>query len=98
MTRYATSTGKFFTLCSCINADISHTLDPRGYIPVFEYSLNNQSIMIDCETGFVHLTGIWKVCLSFTVFQSESNKLPRFTEIGSWPHESRCGQIDRIST
>ncbi|KEI37010.1 uncharacterized protein L969DRAFT_204943 [Mixia osmundae IAM 14324] len=34
--------------------------DPRGYIPVFEYPLNGQTIMIDCETGFVHFTGIWK--------------------------------------
>ncbi|MBW0493843.1 hypothetical protein O181_033558 [Austropuccinia psidii MF-1] len=34
--------------------------DPRGYIPVFEYPLNGQYIMIDCETGMVHFTGIWK--------------------------------------
>ncbi|KAI7954165.1 hypothetical protein MJO28_006712 [Puccinia striiformis f. sp. tritici] len=34
--------------------------DPRGFIPVFEYPLNGQYIMIDCETGMVHFTGIWK--------------------------------------
>ncbi|KAI5477471.1 hypothetical protein MNV49_006317 [Pseudohyphozyma bogoriensis] len=29
-------------------------------IPVFEYPLNGQTIMIDTETGMVHFTGIWK--------------------------------------
>ncbi|KAI7881079.1 DNA-binding domain of Mlu1-box binding protein MBP1 [Lichtheimia hyalospora FSU 10163] len=43
-------------------AKYSTSLDPRGYIPVYEYTVGNQPIMWDRETGFVHFTGIWK-CL-----------------------------------
>lgn len=36
-------------------------IDPnRSCLTVFEYSLNNQSIMWDYQSGFVHLTSIWK--------------------------------------
>ncbi|KAI8098318.1 transcription regulator HTH, apses-type DNA-binding domain-containing protein, partial [Gilbertella persicaria] len=38
----------------------STSLDPRGYIPVYEYVINNTPIMWDRETGYVHFTGIWK--------------------------------------
>lgn len=38
----------------------STSLDPRGYIPVYEYIINNTPIMWDRETGYVHFTGIWK--------------------------------------
>ncbi|GAA5814728.1 hypothetical protein MFLAVUS_008229 [Mucor flavus] len=38
----------------------STSLDPRGYIPVYEYMINNTPIMWDRETGYVHFTGIWK--------------------------------------
>ncbi|CEP11929.1 hypothetical protein [Parasitella parasitica] len=38
----------------------STSLDPRGYIPVYEYSINGTPIMWDRETGYVHFTGIWK--------------------------------------
>ncbi|CAG8469780.1 13008_t:CDS:2 [Ambispora leptoticha] len=38
----------------------STSLDPRGYIPVYEYDINEQPIMWDRETGYVHFTGIWK--------------------------------------
>ncbi|ORZ11137.1 transcription regulator HTH, apses-type DNA-binding domain-containing protein [Absidia repens] len=38
----------------------STSLDPRGYIPVYEYNINSQPIMWDRETGYVHFTGIWK--------------------------------------
>ncbi|KAI9473906.1 MAG: hypothetical protein EXX96DRAFT_322885 [Benjaminiella poitrasii] len=41
-------------------AKYSTSLDPRGYIPVYEYSILNQPIMWDRETGYVHFTGIWK--------------------------------------
>ncbi|KAI8328738.1 transcription regulator HTH, apses-type DNA-binding domain-containing protein, partial [Chlamydoabsidia padenii] len=41
-------------------AKYSTSLDPRGYIPVYEYIINNQPIMWDRETGYVHFTGIWK--------------------------------------
>ncbi|KAF7311832.1 HTH APSES-type domain-containing protein [Mycena indigotica] len=34
--------------------------DPRGYIPVYEYPLNNQWIMMDIDDGYVLWTGIWK--------------------------------------
>ena len=50
--------------------------DPRGYLcvypphpapatltlpsPVYEYLLNGQSLMVDCDTGYVLWTGIWK--------------------------------------
>lgn len=36
-------------------------LDPmRNYLTVYEYTIKNQSIIWDYETGFVHLPGIWK--------------------------------------
>ncbi|KAI8373996.1 transcription regulator HTH, apses-type DNA-binding domain-containing protein [Choanephora cucurbitarum] len=38
----------------------STSLDPRGYIPVYEYVINNAPVMWDRETGYVHFTGIWK--------------------------------------
>ncbi|KAI8974977.1 transcription regulator HTH, apses-type DNA-binding domain-containing protein [Pilobolus umbonatus] len=38
----------------------STSLDPRGYIPVYEYTIHNTPIMWDRETGYVHFTGIWK--------------------------------------
>ncbi|KAF8149086.1 hypothetical protein B0H34DRAFT_734814 [Crassisporium funariophilum] len=34
--------------------------DPRGYIPVYEYPLNGQWIMMDIDDGYVLWTGIWK--------------------------------------
>ncbi|KAF8339633.1 DNA-binding domain of Mlu1-box binding protein MBP1 [Cantharellus anzutake] len=34
--------------------------DPRGYIPVYEYPLNNQWVMMDVDDGYVLWTGIWK--------------------------------------
>lgn len=36
------------------------SLDPRNYITTFEYKINEQYIMWDYNTGYVHLTGIWK--------------------------------------
>ncbi|KAL7332546.1 hypothetical protein PS15p_204569 [Mucor circinelloides] len=41
-------------------AKYSTSLDPRGYIPVYEYLINGQPIMWDRESGYVHFTGIWK--------------------------------------
>lgn len=36
-------------------------IDPvRNYLTVYEYNINNQWIIWDYETGFVHLTGLWK--------------------------------------
>ncbi|KAJ7651416.1 transcription regulator HTH, apses-type DNA-binding domain-containing protein, partial [Roridomyces roridus] len=34
--------------------------DARGYIPVYEYPLNNQWIMMDIDDGYILWTGIWK--------------------------------------
>ncbi|KAI6025336.1 hypothetical protein BKA83DRAFT_4260198 [Pisolithus microcarpus] len=34
--------------------------DRRGYIPVYEYPLNGQWIMMDIDDGYVLWTGIWK--------------------------------------
>ncbi|KAL1917422.1 uncharacterized protein VTP21DRAFT_3815 [Calcarisporiella thermophila] len=41
-------------------AKYSTSLDPRGFIPVYEFTINDQVIMWDRETGEVHFTGIWK--------------------------------------
>ncbi|CAG8501650.1 8258_t:CDS:2 [Funneliformis mosseae] len=38
----------------------STSLDSRGYIPVYEFIINDQPIMWDRENGYVHFTGIWK--------------------------------------
>ncbi|KAF9650207.1 DNA-binding domain of Mlu1-box binding protein MBP1, partial [Thelephora ganbajun] len=34
--------------------------DPRGYIPVYEYSLRGQWVMMDMDDGYILWTGIWK--------------------------------------
>ncbi|KAL5526692.1 hypothetical protein ACEPAF_8417 [Sanghuangporus sanghuang] len=34
--------------------------DRRGYIPVYEYPLNGQWIMMDIDDGYILWTGIWK--------------------------------------
>ncbi|EIM79150.1 DNA-binding domain of Mlu1-box binding protein MBP1, partial [Stereum hirsutum FP-91666 SS1] len=34
--------------------------DSRGYIPVYEYSLRDQWIMMDADDGYILWTGIWK--------------------------------------
>ncbi|ODV76632.1 DNA-binding domain of Mlu1-box binding protein MBP1, partial [Suhomyces tanzawaensis NRRL Y-17324] len=40
-------------------------IDPvRNYLTVYEYLVNNHWIIWDYETGFVHLTGIWKASSS----------------------------------
>lgn len=40
-------------------------IDPlRTYVTVFEYNINNHWIIWDYETGFVHLTGIWKASIN----------------------------------
>ncbi|KAK6465314.1 hypothetical protein DFJ63DRAFT_310410 [Scheffersomyces coipomensis] len=39
-------------------------IDPiRNYLTVYEYHINDHWIIWDYETGFVHLTGIWKAAL-----------------------------------
>lgn len=40
-------------------------IDPlRNYLTVYEYVLNKHWVIWDYETGFVHLTGIWKASIS----------------------------------
>ncbi|KAI7907816.1 transcription regulator HTH, apses-type DNA-binding domain-containing protein [Cokeromyces recurvatus] len=39
----------------------STSLDPRGYIPVYQYNIKDVPVMWDRETGYVHFTGIWKI-------------------------------------
>ncbi|ODV65083.1 hypothetical protein HYPBUDRAFT_150472 [Hyphopichia burtonii NRRL Y-1933] len=52
-------------------------IDPlRNYLVVFEYSINNHWIIWDYETGFVHLTGIWKASLNDSKSMEESS-LPK---------------------
>lgn len=41
-------------------AKYATSLDPRGFIPVYEYLINGQSILWDRESGYVYWTGIWK--------------------------------------
>ncbi|KAI8881521.1 DNA-binding domain of Mlu1-box binding protein MBP1, partial [Backusella circina FSU 941] len=41
-------------------AKYSTSLDPRGFIAVYEYVVNGQPIMWDRELGYVHFTGVWK--------------------------------------
>ncbi|SAM01114.1 hypothetical protein [Absidia glauca] len=38
----------------------STSLDARGCIPVYEYTINNHPVMWDSQTGDVHLTGLRK--------------------------------------
>lgn len=42
-------------------------LDPvRNYLTAYEYTIHNQWIIWDYETGFVHLTGMWKAAEAAT--------------------------------
>lgn len=36
------------------------SVDDRNFLTVYEYSVNNQWIIWDYYTGYVHLTGLWK--------------------------------------
>lgn len=36
------------------------SVDERNFLTVYEYSVNNQWVMWDYYTGYVHLTGLWK--------------------------------------
>lgn len=52
-------------------------IDPlRNYLIVFEYQINNHWIIWDYETGFVHLTGIWKASLNDQQLMEEAS-LPK---------------------
>lgn len=57
---------------------VTSALSPvRNYLTVFEYSIHNNFIIWDYESGFVHLTGIWKAAeaaASFMNQQSPNNR------------------------
>ncbi|GME76581.1 unnamed protein product [Ambrosiozyma monospora] len=38
----------------------STSIDPRNYLTVFEYKINDHWIIWDYHSGLVHLTGLWK--------------------------------------
>ncbi|KAG7885628.1 hypothetical protein KL938_000660 [Ogataea parapolymorpha] len=38
----------------------STSIDPRNYLTVFEYKINESWIIWDYSSGLVHLTGLWK--------------------------------------
>ncbi|CAN3356968.1 hypothetical protein DICA1_C12354 [Diutina catenulata] len=49
----------------CLKKYITSALDPnRPYLTVYKYDINEHSVVWDYETGYVHLTGIWKAALS----------------------------------
>ncbi|GAA5865370.1 hypothetical protein JCM8547_005071 [Rhodosporidiobolus lusitaniae] len=41
-------------------AQYATSTDSRGFIPVFEYPLRGQTILVDSETGYILITAIWK--------------------------------------
>lgn len=47
----------------------------RNFLTVYEYTVNNHSVIWDYETGFVHLTGIWKAAESKYTPQSHEVKV-----------------------
>ncbi|KAK3828746.1 MAG: transcription regulator HTH, apses-type DNA-binding domain-containing protein, partial [Benniella sp.] len=55
----STGTGEDF-VPNIKKAKYSTSLDPRGFIPVYEYDLYGHPIMWDQENLYVHFTGIWK--------------------------------------
>lgn len=36
------------------------SVDERNFLTVYEYMVNNQWVIWDYYTGYVHLTGLWK--------------------------------------
>ncbi|CAO3610127.1 unnamed protein product [Cunninghamella echinulata] len=53
------------TLYKVTKKDYATSRDPRGTLPVYEYSANGDTFMWDCETGEVYMTAVWKA-LGFT--------------------------------
>ncbi|OLL26099.1 hypothetical protein NEOLI_002521 [Neolecta irregularis DAH-3] len=41
-------------------AKYATSVDERGFLSIYEFQLNEHTIMWDYTTGFIHLTGIWK--------------------------------------
>ncbi|CAK7906005.1 hypothetical protein CAAN3_08S03884 [[Candida] anglica] len=52
-------------------------IDPvRNYLTVYEYPINKHWVVWDYETGFVHLTGIWKASLECSSSHSSGSSAP----------------------
>lgn len=65
--------------------------DPRGYLPVYEYPLNGQWLMVDADNGYVLWTGIWKGTCNRLGARSADRLAQRWErtrvgEGGSWDH------------
>ncbi|CCG81724.1 putative APSES transcription factor Xbp1 [Taphrina deformans PYCC 5710] len=59
-TPYTTTAQGFPVNNKVTKAKYATSIDDRGFLTVYEFQLNDQTIMWDYSTGFVHLTGIWK--------------------------------------
>ncbi|KDN52953.1 hypothetical protein K437DRAFT_133270 [Tilletiaria anomala UBC 951] len=51
------------------------SMDPRGYLPVYEYVAEDKLFMIDAENSYVHFTGIWRAV------SNTKNEIVRLVEI-----------------
>ncbi|KAG6816669.1 hypothetical protein H0H87_004029 [Tephrocybe sp. NHM501043] len=81
--------------------------DPRGYIPVYEYPLNGQWIMMDIDDGYILWTGIWKALGNskadiVKMIDSQPDLAPLIRRVrggylkiqGTWmPYEPGYGQV-----
>lgn len=63
----------------------STSLDVRGYIPVYEYKIGEQTILWDIETKYVYWTSIWKALgrdkLDLAKIIDSNKELTRWAEI-----------------
>ena len=61
----------------CLKKYITLTLDPnRPYLTVNQYSIRDNMVLWDYETGYVHLTGIWKALLAALITDHVTIALP----------------------
>ncbi|KAI5964685.1 uncharacterized protein KGF55_001754 [Candida pseudojiufengensis] len=60
----------------------------RNYLTVYEYTVNDHWIIWDYETGFVHLTGIWKASLNARDNISTKSNDRDYTTTSSSPSSS----------
>ncbi|KAG0173262.1 hypothetical protein DFQ28_011173 [Apophysomyces sp. BC1034] len=58
--KYKPHTDNTTTVLQVKKEKYSTSLDPRGFIPVYEYTVNGFPIMWDRENGDVLFTGVWK--------------------------------------
>ncbi|KAG8932811.1 hypothetical protein FRC02_000495 [Tulasnella sp. 418] len=85
--------------------------DPRGYVPVYEYLVNNQWIMMDMDDGYILWTSICKA-LGKTkaelvkMFEHQQDLIPQLRKVkggflkiqGTWiPHEAAVTMARKIA-